>query len=132
MVLTTTVKPLQKQDVGAITPLSMMGTVGSIVTVKNNPTGVTFVAPILFMEVFIVQYFGDIIQIAIKQGYKPVLNGPEGKTIALKKCNKCGAKSAHFISPKGIKWDVCSKGCRTRIDEIVCNSQRSASMEETY
>lgn len=78
------------------------------------------------------QYFSDILTTAINQGYKPVLNGPNSKSIALKQCVECGAMSAHFISPKGIKWDVCSKGCRNRLDGVVCHSQNSASLDEAY
>lgn len=76
------------------------------------------------------QFFSEVLQKAISQGYKPVLNGPESKSIAIKSCVKCGNKSAHFVSPKGIKWDVCSKGCRTRLDGAVCHSQKSASLDE--
>lgn len=78
------------------------------------------------------QYFSDVLRTAIKQGYKPVLNGPNSKSIAIKECIKCGAKSAHFISPQGNKWDVCSEGCRTRLDSIIQHSQRSASLDEAH
>lgn len=76
------------------------------------------------------KYFSDILKTAINQGYKPVLNGPNSKSIAIKQCIKCGAKSAHFISPKGSKWDVCSEGCRTRLESVLSHSQYSASLDE--